>query len=456
MDPIHKQPRVRMTNVRSNSNNRARSSKKSNGRRLRGRGDYTDDVSGEPDMAKRLEKKIDHIERFVYSAANPRKASVNQAASMAGRALGTAFGQGDLGAFAGDRLARLFGHGDYRVSVKGNSLMAGLAGPTIPKFSGDGRRGVRLTEREFLGNIACGTVVSGSSVFTNQTFDLNPTNTSTFPWLSKIATLFDQWDPHGIVFEFITTSSTFNGTSQALGAVIMATDYDAEASNYSSKQEMENADYACSSVPSANLVHGIECDPKERPLPVMYTTVRNGLRNFSSLGDFQIATQGCSVSNVVLGELWISYDITFYKKQLVSEANSNPAISVTSAAQINGPLIIPTNIHLQRGITLFQEVGVGTRIVMPPNMGSGRFSVSIYNDNLQAGDVSSMTGVLTNCTLVNAVTTAVTVGTAFMRFATYEVTAPGAYIRLGLKTTVAATVHVAAEEVASDFRFGPV
>nr|UJQ92796.1 MAG: putative capsid protein [Narnaviridae sp.] len=410
---------------------------------LRGHGDYSEDVKNETDVARRLEKKIDHLEKSLVHATP----GIGGAASMAGRALGSVIGQGDLGAFAGAQLAKLFGHGDYSTSIKGNSLMAGVAGNAVPKFQGDGKRGVRLTEREFLGNVVAGNLVSSSTVFTNTAYTLNPTDPTTFPWLSKIATLFDQWEPHGIVFEFHTTSSTFNGTSQALGAVVMATDYDYLDSTYGSKQQMENADYACSSVPSNNLLHGIECDPRERPIEVLYTAIRPSNPNFSNLGKFQIATQGMSVANVVVGELWVSYDITFYKKQLSSSTLNLASISGTSNAQIGGPLWIPSSIYTQNNITYTQVVGTGTDFFFPPSMGSGNyFSFEVINGNTQTGDSASCTPVGTNCTvLVNAST--VTVGGTEIVSGIITLTAPSAKIRFGLKNTVAGPITLSILEV---------
>lgn len=400
--------------------------------RLRGRGDYTTEILEEPNYARRLEKKIDHLERSLVL----KTPSASKGAGLAGRALGSLVGQGDLGAMAGEGLAKLFGFGDYRVAVKGNSLMAGLAESTVPKFSGDGKRGVRLTEREFLGNIVAGTVTSGSSAFSSQSFSIVPTDVNTFPWLSRIAKLFDQWEPHGIVFEFQTTSSTFNGTSQALGAVIMATDYDASDPPFTSKQVMENSDYACSAVPSSNLVHGIECDPKERPLDVMYTQARPGLANFSTLGNFQIATQGCSVSGVTLGELWISYDITFYKKVLSDLSAGAPGLATIGLQAVGDPLL-PTTIEYQSQLTLSPVVGTGTDILFPPSQGSGRYCGCFYTSKYTASSTYIPTG--TNCTVSTYSATPTGAGSGYMVNFRVTITASNAKIRFGLQATADAT-----------------
>lgn len=439
-----------MTTKRNGRSTRSRQTLSSTrGRRsLRGKGDYSEEILNEPNAFRRVERKIDHLEKSLVGT----HLSDSKAGSMAGRALGSLVGQGDLGAFAGDKLAKLFGFGDYRVAVKGNSLMAGAAGPSVPKFSGDGKRGVRLTEREFLGNILSGPLSGGSTVFTNQSFPLNPNSATTFPWLSQIAYLFDQWEPHGIVFEFHTTSSTFNGTSQALGAVIMATDYDSNDPAYPSKQIMENADYACSSVPSSNLLHGVECDPDERPLQVMYCTDRVGQKNFSNLGNFQIATSGCSTAGTTLGELWVSYDITFYKKQLVSSANVIDAISSAAVDVVaETPLVPLSAIKYNRNLNASIIIGTGTRLSFPPARGTGKYFFSIWLLVSNTLDYLQFTPFnLVNCTFTEFRGAGAPVANQLLT-GIITITGTGASFDLGVKKVSTSDVWFSLTEVPADF-----
>jgi hypothetical protein len=286
-------------------------------------------------------------------------------------------------------------------------------------------------------------------MFSNATYPIIPTDVNTFPWLSKIAGLFDQWEPHGIVFEFHTTSSTFNGTSQALGAVIMATEYDVNDPVYPSKQVMENADYACSSVPSANLLHGVECDPKERPLPVMYTTPRSGQLNFSTLGNFQIASQGCSTAGTTLGELWVSYDITFYKKQLVSSAFDVPNISGYGTATVGTPILNFSTIASQRNLTAQVIIGTGTDIFFPPSQGSGKYQLTLAHLGVyNASTVLAPTP--TNCTITQSTQTTTTGGGSTYT-AIIQISAAGAKLRFGLQTSASSQNDVGVLEVPPDY-----
>ncbi len=219
-----------------------------------------------------------------------------------------------VGKLAGNlvtKVPKLIGMGDYQLAS--NSLFSSggvVSGVEVPKFVSKGR-GTRITETEFVCNIY------GTSSFTNNTFNITPTDPSSFPWLSLFAANFDEYEPHGIVYHFKSTSSEYNGSSQALGKVIMSVDYDSLDPAYASSVEAENSDHAVACKPSCNIVAGVECSPNERPTRVLYTGAVPSVRDprLYLLGTMQVCTEGLN-SAVVVGELWVSYDITFYKKQV--------------------------------------------------------------------------------------------------------------------------------------------
>lgn len=358
----------------------AKNSKKKS-KKLKGRGDYSNEVLNIKDPSRRLEAKIDHLEKSLVQTT-PK---INKAAGTIGRTLGNFINQGDLGALAGESLAKLFGHGDY--DIKTNSLMAAahVSGSVVPSFSKNGKRGTRIVEREFLIDVYSGPLVGGASTFQNFAYRINPTDVTTFPWLSTIATQFDQWEPHGIVFEFVSTSSTFNGTSQALGTVVMATEYDVYDGPFTNKQVMENADYSCSTKPSSNLLHGVECDKSERPTQILYTSSTGGAL-LTDLGLFQIMTIGCSTAGTKLGELWISYDLTFYKKQQTLLSNTLSAISGTGANGVGGPFIGPNPIiSYQKDFTYIVTATTFT-MNFPPSRRDGKFIFVYFMNSYGAAD----------------------------------------------------------------------
>lgn len=323
---------------------------------------------------KQVKGNMKKVVQPVVKAVNNKNTRANRAraARAIGATIGRRLGDADTGAMVGGALARFTGIGDYQLVY--NSLLNGNANgmSRLP------RRGVRVAEREYIGQIVSGALVGGSSVFTNTSYPINPSDPNVFPWLSNLARLYDQWEPHGILFEFVSTSSDY-AALQALGTVVYATDYDPYDAEYTSKQEMEGAAFTCSTKPSLNMVHGVECDPSQRPTPLLYTDRTNGAPLTStSLGNFQVATSGCAAAGITLGELWVSYDITFHKKQIpVGISSDHYVVAGTSAAggaalythlpyvgNTPGLTISPTQMNFSdRGsmdmvLVVFYEVGV--------------------------------------------------------------------------------------------------
>jgi hypothetical protein len=246
-----------------------------------------------------------------------------------GADLGRSVGLPGLGYAAGAGVSMLRGHGDY-YPVKSNSLIKGGLATPVPKFVNNGRRGVQIVEREFLG------LVTTAQAFTLNSYPINPGMNVTFPWAATCAQQFEEYVIEGMLFEFVSLSADWNGTTQAIGSIIMATDYDSSDAVYSNRVQMENADYSCSARANQSLIHPVECDPQERPTKVSY--VRSGAIpnnadiKMYDLGNFQIATDGFSTDGQVIGELWVSYDVVFYKKQINPSGQSSAAVYLSSDA----------------------------------------------------------------------------------------------------------------------------
>lgn len=282
--------------------------------RVRGRGDYSEEVKQLADPVQRIERKIDHINSVVDKGPA-------SAGSLIGRGLGSLIGQGDLGASAGSALSKWFGMGDYE--LKSNSLIKPAHGERamIPVFSKDGKRGIRVCEREYVADVISPPL---SNAFGVTSYRINPGDSSTFPWLSRLAPCYEEYEINGLIFEYKTTSAMYNGVTQALGTVTMMTDYDPTDPAPGSLVVMQNAAYSCSTVSCNNLDHGVECEPSERSIRVLYVSPGQpdpDQVRFTDLANFFLAVSGVNGTNVNLGQLWVSYDITFYKKQLVDVLN---------------------------------------------------------------------------------------------------------------------------------------
>lgn len=220
---------------------------------------------------------------------------------------------GPIGASFGDKLGTaigngVFGHGDY--VINSNSL---VKGNPVPEFR-DGKRSVIIKHREYL------TDILSSTSFSNRSYNVNAGLSATFPWLSSIATGFEQYRFHGLLFEFISTAgSAIASTNNALGTVIMASEYNVNKPLFAYKQQMEAYEFACANKPSESFVHPLECDPAEVPLKMYY--VRNATdvddKRFSDLAIFQLATQGMQAANINIGELWVTYEVELFKPLLI-------------------------------------------------------------------------------------------------------------------------------------------
>lgn len=222
-----------------------------------------------------------------------------------------------------------FGNGDY--TVKMNSIITGAGGDTDNlKLLTHGSAYQELTYREYLGDVYSGggpALATGdqNSIFNIQTWAVNPGILNLHPWLAPIAQQYEQWEPMGYVFEFQSKLTDFS-TTQNLGSIIMASDYDVLDPPYQSKTEMLNAQFSSEAKPTENLLHGLECDPHQRPTQMFYIrsgAVSGDLREYD-LCNFNLATiniplkaaAGVVPSPLNLGSLYVHYTIRLYKPQL--------------------------------------------------------------------------------------------------------------------------------------------
>lgn len=255
--------------------------------------------------------------------------------SRVGGMLGSVFGPtgAALGSSAGAALSRITGVGDYK--VKSNSVMTDTASFSgeVPAF-GKTDNSTRIKHREFISDI---TVGATPAAFSNTSYVISPSNATLFPWLSTLAQSYQQYRVHGMVFVFKSTTSDYSAAG-ALGKVAMATNYNVRDANFANMQELENAEFSVSGKPSLSRVHPIECAPNNGTPLVKYVRdaqydASGGDDRFYDVGKFQIATQGLpsSSANAVIGELWVTYDIEFYK----------PIVNRLAAAVAYDPVSVP-------------------------------------------------------------------------------------------------------------------
>lgn len=213
---------------------------------------------------------------------------------------------GRIGAYA----SKITGYGAYNVSR--NSLI--MQDPPEIMNSRYKEGAVIVRHREYLTDI-----ISSQDFTIQASVDVNPGLLSSFPWLSQVANAFEEWEPSGMIFEFVTSSgSALTGTNPSLGEVMISSQYNSYAPAFTTKQQMLNQIFATSTVPSANSMHPLECKPSQNQVTRFYT------RDGAAVGDTRlydlcrttVATSGQLASGNNLGELWVTYEVCFYKPKL--------------------------------------------------------------------------------------------------------------------------------------------
>jgi len=315
------------------------------------------------------------------------KPMIKQALVSSGEIVGSRMGVGSAGGDIGRRISRLIGSGDYESnSVATNSLIKGTGLSASSQF-GQSSLQIRVKHREFLGDIVSGAV---AGAFTNYTYPINAGLRSTFPYLSQLASNYEEYCFKGLVFEFISTASPFLSTS-ALGAAIAAIEYNSASPPFTSKFSMENSAMAVSTRLDKNLMYGVECATGANAQNCYY--IRNGLSTLplttTDMGLFQFAVApGAGVpTNSVLGELWVAYDVVLDRPYLNMDdigschifrsgvSNTNPLGTASTFVRSNGSLsstsvtattISPTSVSVGDSLLItIQWVGTATTIVYP-------------------------------------------------------------------------------------------
>jgi hypothetical protein len=340
-----------------------------------------------------LEKTMKAL--VVGSKQKKKKTPFKDTGAIVGSKIGGMFGNSSLGSgigkWLGTGIGTMFGSGDYHMSGPNPKYNVITNGSQIPQFSTTRQTNI-VCHREYLGDI------TGTAGFLNTPYILNPGVSSTFPWLSSVAANYQEYRFHGLVFEFRPLITDFV-TSGAPGVVIMATNYNSDAVDYTSKQQMENSEFAVSVKPTLNLVHGIECAAQQTILPTKFVRtgsvpVNQDLRLYDQ-GIFQFATQQNPTQD--LGELWVSYCVEFFKPILpVVESEPSSGFhalrsTVSSAAPL-GLIQVRTNGTLPVIVT-------GNQIAISNAAVGSTYLVDIIYESATAVSITQVAPALVGCAL---------------------------------------------------------
>jgi hypothetical protein len=240
-----------------------------------------------------------------------------------GQSVGS-FAGGQLGRYAGSAVDRLLGRGAY--TVKRNSIMNGST--AMPLIS-TGKAGVRIRNKEFLFDL----YGPGTASFTIlETISLNPGLALSMPYASQLAVAFEEYMFHGAVIVIESCSGSLS-TTQALGSIIVASQYDQQDAAFGTQMEMLDYEFASSERCDVDFIHPIECDPRQNQVDRYY--VRTGLITGTTTSldprynAYDICRTTFAVSGVpsgttaALAKVWLSYDLELYKPKLYGSVLGN-------------------------------------------------------------------------------------------------------------------------------------
>lgn len=289
--------------------------------------------------ARAVRRTLGYKGEGAYFSPNKHWAKgIRRGGQMLGGFLGAPYGVGAAGGAAGRHIAgqasKWLGFGNYNPDMQTNQLMGSdtlgntpiQVNNTSQVESGD----VIISQREYIGNVLAkrsGTDTTNptNSGFTVSSYPLNPAIGKTFPFLSQIAQNFELYKFEGLAFQYNPTSGELGGTNNALGKVIVATNYDPEATDFISSVQMENYDYAQASKPSVGMVHGVETAANQMVTNLLYCRTGDNINkslNFTDLGKFEIATEGIPIpagqDSLIVGELWVTYTVRVSRALLYS------------------------------------------------------------------------------------------------------------------------------------------
>lgn len=353
-------------------------------------------------------------QRLVHHAYKKKDSWVRQGLRGVGSALGAFLGGptgSSIGSAAGNAIATLVGAGAYRQGeIKMNTAFnklpeAGVLHAGVPAMHKVGSD-IRVSHREYMGEVISSAT---ANTFKVEKYPINPGLRNSFPWLSAVAQQYEQYKIHGLVFEFRSNSgNALNSTNTALGSVVMGASYRPSSTTPTNKQMIMNYEWANETVPSKDMIMGIECDPASLAYKQYFTRGSNSIPADDSVNQYDIAnlyiaTNGCQGTSVVLGSLFCSYDIELQHSidssdvgQWLHQAKYRmPAQTITSsnagASPFNGAVAVVDGIGI--------SITTANTIVFP--MGTvGKYQITVNH----VGDSTNVLGysaVYTNCVALN-------------------------------------------------------
>lgn len=199
-------------------------------------------------------------------------------------------------------------NGPRQRRIKAPTAVGTIATTGAPKVgSGPATSHLPVMHREYIFN------VESSSTFNTWTFPLQPGDPVTFPWLARMANLYERYKMRRCTFGYEPCCA-----STAIGSVVLAFDYDAEDSAPSSFLDATSIEAAVHGQVWAPLANQVDPNRVHGSFAKLYT--RNGQIEGTDLktydgGALILGVSDCSGDGDLIGRLFVDYVIELHTPQ---------------------------------------------------------------------------------------------------------------------------------------------
>jgi len=256
--------------------------------------------------------------------------------------------------------------------IRGSGSIPGSWG-TVTNASPNTRDLQVIEEDEYIGD------VNGSVNFATTSYSCNPGQATTFPWGSKIAQLYEEYDFDYLEFYYTAEVSGYASQGQT-GVVILSFDYDAADSAPTTKQQVENTKpHTIPCLPSTPVVRLVVDCSNARKCVAKY--VRPGAAPANTdiktydIGNLYVTTQG-QAGTTNIGELHVRYRCRFREPILEPASTVGGAVHFSSIAATTANNFA-ANALQSGGTPTLTGITLGTNTIIFPSGIPGNYLIAL-------------------------------------------------------------------------------
>jgi len=296
-----------------------------------------------------------------------------------GSAVGSLFGEGGsaVGGWFGDLLHRGFrslsGMGDYKGSIRmlkdhlgphaNGSIMLSQKMPLFSSSREDPPNTIIYEER-------IATIYSTIN-YTTASYRLNPGLPTTFPWLSSIASSYENYRCLGMV---VQSRSLLSEAAQSANGVVgewgLCSEVNPTAAAPATYNAFTTHSFSDTQRGTEPCITGVECDSRKNPnTPWKQVSFPGDTtdKHFTDQGVVHVATQGYPANGIAVGSLWVTYKIAFNNpvSNAISTGVSSQTWMVDMTATAGAICNVPAGANVLAGSKLGGSWPLANQFKMP-------------------------------------------------------------------------------------------